>query len=91
MLVTSERFILAGGTFRAILANESHWLQPMLVLSVHWWPAPAGVGEGIIYEGPPHTRAKSHDYGSVRAQKKVFIGRPNTPPKSCSVVMDPQV
>jgi hypothetical protein len=28
----------------------------------------------------------------VRAQKKVSKGRrPNTPPKSCSVVMDPQV
>jgi hypothetical protein len=26
----------------------------------------------------------------VRAQKKVSKGRPNTPPKSCSVVTDPQ-
>jgi hypothetical protein len=33
-----------GGTFRAILASESHWLQPWLVLSDHWWPTPAGVG-----------------------------------------------
>ena len=41
---TSERFLPTGGTFRAILANESHWLQPMLVLSVHWWPAPTCVG-----------------------------------------------
>jgi hypothetical protein len=44
VLATSERFLSAGGTFRAILASESHWLQPVLVLSVHWWPAPAGVG-----------------------------------------------
>ena len=26
-----------------------------------------------------HTRAKSHDHETVRAQKKVFKGRPNTP------------
>ena len=41
--------------------------------------------------GPLHTRAKSHDHEIVRAQKKVSKGRPNTPPKSCSVVTDPQV
>ena len=27
----------------------------------------------------------------MRAQKKVFKGPPNTPPKSCSVVTDPLV
>jgi hypothetical protein len=32
---TSERFLLAGGNFRAIVASESHWLQLVLVLSVH--------------------------------------------------------
>jgi hypothetical protein len=41
--------------------------------------------------GPLHTWAKSRDHEVVRAQKKVSNGRPNTPPKSCSVVMDPQV
>ena len=41
---TSERFLLAWGTFRTILANESHWLQQVLVSSVYWWPALAGVG-----------------------------------------------
>ena len=41
---TNERFLPAWGTFRAILASEGHRLQPMLVLSVHWWPAPVGVG-----------------------------------------------
>jgi hypothetical protein len=48
---------------------------------------------GCIYTnfGPLHTRAKSRDHEIVRAQKKVSKGRPNTPPKSCSVVMDPQV
>ena len=40
---------------------------------------------------PLHTRAKSHDHEIVRAQKKVSKGCPNTPPKSCSVVSDPQV
>ena len=23
---------------------QTHWLKPVLVLSVRWWPAPAGVG-----------------------------------------------
>ena len=44
VLATSERFLPAWSIFRAILASESHWLQPMLVLSIHWWPAPVGVG-----------------------------------------------
>jgi hypothetical protein len=35
LLATSERFLPAGGTFRVILASKSHWLQPVLVLSVH--------------------------------------------------------
>ena len=35
---TSERFLLAGGNFRAIVASESHWLQLVLVSTVHWWP-----------------------------------------------------
>jgi hypothetical protein len=46
---TNERFLLASrGTFRASFASESHWLQPMLVLSVHWWPTPIRVG-GLLY------------------------------------------
>jgi hypothetical protein len=32
---TSERFLPTWGTFRAILASESHWLQLVLVFSVH--------------------------------------------------------
>ena len=44
-----------------------------------------------LYLGPLHTQAKSRDHEIVRAQKKVSKGRPNTPPKSCSVVTDPQV
>ena len=42
--VTSERFLRACDTFRAILASESHWLQPVPVFFVHWWATPTGVG-----------------------------------------------
>ena len=42
---TGERFLPAGGTFGVRLASESHWLQPILVLTVHWWPTPVCVGE----------------------------------------------
>jgi hypothetical protein len=48
VLATNERFLPAGGIFRAILASESHWLQPVLVLTVHWWPTPAGVGRVLF-------------------------------------------
>ena len=41
--------------------------------------------------GPLYTQAKSRDHEIVRAQKKASKGRPKTPPKSWSVVMDPQV
>ena len=42
-------------------------------------------------QGPLHTQARSRDQEIVRAQKKVSEGRPKSPPKSCSVVTDPQV
>ena len=51
VLATSERFLLAGGTFRTILANESHWLQQVLVFSVHWWPTPTYVGRELYFQG----------------------------------------
>ena len=41
--------------------------------------------------GSSHTQAKSRFHEIVRAQKKVSKVRPNTPTKSCSVVMDSQV
>jgi hypothetical protein len=41
--------------------------------------------------GPLYTWARSRDYEVVRVQKKVFKGRPKTPPESCSVVTDPRV
>ena len=40
-------------------------------------------GEG--HRGPLQTQAKSRDHEIVGAQEKVSKGRPNTPPKSCSV------
>ena len=49
VLTISERFLPAECTFRAILANESHWLQLVLVLSIHWWPTPAGMGRVLAY------------------------------------------
>jgi hypothetical protein len=51
VLATNERFLPARDTFRVILASESHWLQPILVLYVHWWPTPACVGR-IIFSRP---------------------------------------
>ena len=30
----NERFVPARVTFRSVLASESHWLQPMLVLTL---------------------------------------------------------
>ena len=45
----------------------------------------------ILTLGPLHTRAKSRDHEIVRAQKKVSKSRPNTPPKSSTMVMGPQV
>ena len=41
--------------------------------------------------GGHFTQAKSRDHGIVRAQKKVSKGRPNAPPKPCSVVTSLQV
>ena len=45
---TSERFLQAGTIFGVGLAGESHWLQLVLVLTVHLWPAPVGVG-GLLH------------------------------------------
>ena len=41
--------------------------------------------------GPLQTWSKSRDHEIVRAQKIVSKGRPEAPPKSRSVVTDPQV
>ena len=41
---TNEWFLPAGATFRAGSASENQRLQLMLVVAVHWWPAPVCVG-----------------------------------------------
>jgi hypothetical protein len=54
----SERFLLARATFRVGLAGESHWMQPMLVLTIHWWHAPISVGG--LYAKPIPTSEVVH-------------------------------
>jgi hypothetical protein len=45
---TNEWFLPAWSTFRHGLASESHWLKPMLILTVHWWSTPVSVGGLIV-------------------------------------------
>jgi hypothetical protein len=63
------------------------------------WHPPIGRLHTRSSQQPSHTRTslrplqthfKSRDHEIVRAQKKVSKGHPTTPPKSCSVVTDPQ-
>ena len=42
-----EQFPPARATFRSGLASESQWLQPLLVLTVRWWPGTNKCGWGI--------------------------------------------
>ena len=46
----SERFLLAWAIFGVGLTNESHWLQPMLVLTIHRWLAPVSVDRLQVYQ-----------------------------------------
>ena len=50
---TSERFPPAKATFRSVLASESHWLQPLLVLTVRWWTGTSKCGRAITHNHPP--------------------------------------
>ena len=45
---TSERFLPAWVTFGASFVSESHWLQPMPVLTVHYRPALVSVGGLLV-------------------------------------------
>ena len=56
---TSVRFLQARGTFGVGLASESHWLQLVLVLAVHWWPTPIRVG-GLLMQLLPSPQIKAH-------------------------------
>ena len=64
---TSKRFLQARATFRSVLASESHWLQPVLVLTVHWWPAPVSVG-GLLMNVPTHILIRKNE--SVKRGRK---------------------
>jgi hypothetical protein len=46
---------------------------------------------GDLSSQKAHSEPRAMNPKIVRAQKKVSKGRPKTPPKSCSVVRDPQV
>ena len=45
---TSEQFLPAGVTFSTGSTRESHYLQLVLVLTVHCWPAPVCVGGLLV-------------------------------------------
>ena len=47
--------------------------------------------EWLLHDFTHEPRAKSRDHEIVRAQKKVSKGHPKAPPKSFSVVTNPQV
>ena len=47
--VTCERILIAWPAFRVGSTSESHWLQSVLVLIVHWLPAPVSVG-GLLLD-----------------------------------------
>ena len=44
MRAASGWFLPAWVTFIVGLDSESHWLQLLLVLTVHWWPKPVSAG-----------------------------------------------
>jgi hypothetical protein len=52
---TSEQFLPIGGTFEAILASESYWLQPMLVLLCTGGPHQHVWGLGMYILNKPET------------------------------------
>ena len=59
--VIYKHLLPAWGTFRIGLASESHWLQPVLVLTIYRWPAPVSVG-GLL-----HTRSTRRIYSLYRS------------------------
>ena len=53
MQASSDWFLPARTTFRSVLARESHRLQPLLVLTVRWWPTLVSVG-GLLLNNFKH-------------------------------------
>jgi hypothetical protein len=41
---TNEQLLPSWATFNSNLTDESHWMSPVLVETVHWWRALVGVG-----------------------------------------------
>ena len=46
----SEQLLSTGVTFSSNLASESHWMWPVLVETVHWWPALESAGGLLVQE-----------------------------------------
>ena len=72
------------------LPTQTQCVYATCLLFLAWTPIMYAV-RPLRLLGPLHTRAKSRDHEIVRAQKKVSEGHLKPPPKSCSVVTDPQV
>ncbi len=92
---TCTIIIIIGGTYFLYQVVELGWFFFGWVwgdFSVrNWGSSPSSQVTKFYHLGPLHTRAKSRDHEIVGAQKKVSKGCPNTPPKSCCAVTDPQV
>ena len=69
---TIERFLPTRATFRSVLANDNHWLQPMLELIVRWWLAQVSVG-GLLYN--PSLK-KSNSKSSMFQDNKLQAPKP---------------
>jgi hypothetical protein len=81
---------------RAIFRAAHNFWEPLYIrlrlLDQLYFPFGLSTSDLELFDYMPlHTRAKNRDHEILRAQKKVSKGHPMTPPKSCSVVMDPQV
>ena len=78
MWATNERFLQAGTTFRVSSASERHWLQPMLVLTVHWWDRTSMFGWAISHRSTTlkslwwmdqrYTRMQDFPLGTMKLQ-----------------------
>ena len=52
------------GHFRSVLASESHWLQPLLVLIVRWWSGTSKCGRANNH--PSSTSKSTPTYISLK-------------------------
>ena len=82
MLATGERFLPAGTTSRIGLASENHWLQPVLVLTSHWWPTPVSVGGLLVTDEPVDTLATPDQPAETVGSGGLLLYGPGWPPPS---------